>query len=853
MKRTVLFLLGNLCCCAAALAQLSASVTINTAKESNKVSQVLHGIFFEEISHAGEGGLYGELIQNRGFEENRIPAGTVLKDGFLVPYPEKPHFMLEPGKTDWKLEWHLKTDWPAWSAITTGGNKVVLSLTQKQPLNPATPNSLCVSVDAYEAGRKAQLVNEGFWGIGVKKGEVYHLTFYAHTDTVFRGKLNVQLQSAGGNVLATHSFTRVRGSSWKKYTCDLIPTADDHKAQFAISFGSTGKVWLDFVSLFPEHTFKSRPNGLRKDIAEMIAGMKPAFVRWPGGCFVEGVTIESAPEWKKTIGPVEQRPGTFSPWGYWSSDGLGYHEYLQFCEDIQAAALYVFNVGIACEYRSGTYVPESEMQPYIQNALDAIEYAIGPVTSRWGKVRAQNGHPAPFPLKYIEVGNEQHGPQYAHRYNQFYEAIHKKYPEIVIIASMGIGDVNRHTLDGMKYVQVADEHAYKDVNWIFRNTDHFDRYKRGSWDMYVGEYATNAGVGAGNMRAALSDAIYVMTMERNADLVKMSSYAPLLVNENDVDWPVNLIHYNAGQCFARISYYTINLLAENRADVNVPVTVSLNKEADKRAQFGGGIGLGTWDTDTEYKDIQVTQDGKVIYSSDFKNNRNEWKPVRGTWIYTDSGAIRQTAEGAQQLAVFPGKLPDTYTLTLKARRMGGVNAFIIPFAVKDSNTYLRAHIGSWVNSHSVFESVSNGYDVAGLTNQFRLDKPLENGRWYDVKLEVGQAEVKCYLDGNLIMTYREPDKLFAIAGKDTARGELLVKMVNAYEEPAAIQFVWNAGFKGAPEVWVSDIAGKHPTDENSFEHPQAVAPVTGKVTWQQLQQTWYCKPLSVTVLRIKQQ
>lgn len=851
MKRTALFLLGNLCGCVAALSQLSASVAIHTNKEANKISPALHGIFFEEISHAGEGGLYGELIQNRGFEENRIPAGTVLKDGFLVPYPEKPHFMLEPGKTDWKLEWPLKTDWPAWSAAGTGGNNITLSLTRQQPLNLATPNSMCVTIDGYNAAGKAQLINEGFWGIGVKKGEVYHLSFYAHTDAVFQGQLQVSLQSAAGSELAGYRFTGVKGSKWRKYTCDLLSTADDPKARFVINFESAGKVWLDFVSLFPEHTFKSRPNGLRKDIAEMIVGMKPSFVRWPGGCYVEGITIESAPDWKKTIGPVEQRPGTFSPWGYWSSDGLGYHEYLQFCEDIHADALYVFNVGISCEYRSGTYVPESEMQPYIQNALDAIEYAIGPVSSSWGKVRARNGHPEPFPLKYVEVGNEQHGPKYARRYNQFYDAIRKKYPDIVIIASMGIGDVNRHTLDSMQHVQVADEHAYKDVNWIFRNTDHFDRYKRGNWDMYVGEYATNAGVGAGNMRAALSDAMYIMTMERNADLVKMSSYAPLLVNENDVDWPVNLIHYNAGQSFARISYYTINLLAENRADVNVPVTLSLNREADKRMQFSGGIGLGTWDTDAEYKDIEVTQSGKVIYASNFTGNRSEWKPVRGTWVYTDSGAIRQTAEGAQQLAVLPNKQLDNYTLTLKARRMGGVNAFIIPFAVKDSNTYLRAHIGSWMNSHSVFESVSNGYDVAGLTNQFRLDKPLENGRWYDVKLEVGQAEVKCYLDGKLIMSYREPDKLFAIAGKDTARGELVVKIVNAYEQPASVQFVWDAGFNAGTEVWMGEIAGNHPGEENSFEQPKAVVPVTGQITWQQLQQPWQCKPLSVTVLRLK--
>lgn len=851
MKRTALLLIAGMGIYVTGYAQVTAKLEVNTAANGNVVSPTLHGIFFEEISHAGEGGLYAELIQNRGFEENRIPAGTVLKDGFLIPYPEKPHFMLEPGKTDWKLEWPLKSDWPAWSSVSTGNNKIALSLTSEKPLNKATPNAMCVSVTSCDAGGKVQLVNEGFWGIGVKKGETYHLSFYAHTDAVFKGKLSASLQSDNGNVLAVHAFTAVKGATWKKYTCDLVATEDDAHARFVMSFGSVGKVWLDFVSLFPAHTFKNRSNGLRNDIAGLIAGMKPSFIRWPGGCFVEGITIESAPDWKSTIGPVEQRPGTYSPWGYWSSDGLGYHEYLQFCEDLHADALYVFNVGVSCEYRSGTYVPESEMQPYIQNALDAIEYAIGPVSSDWGKRRAMNGHPAPFPLKYVEVGNEQHGPKYAHRYNQFYDAIHKKYPGIVIIASMGIGDVNRHTLDSMRHVQVADEHAYKDANWILRNNEHFDKYKRGNWDMYVGEYATNSGVGAGNMQAALSDAVYVMSMERNADLVKMSSYAPLLVNENDVDWPVNLIHYDAGRSFARISYYAINMLAENKADINVPVTVSLNKGADKRMQFAGGIGLGTWDTETEYKDIQVVQNGSVLYTGNFTDNKTEWKPVRGKWIYTDSGAIRQTAEGAQQLAVLPGKQFDSYTLTLKARRMGGVNAFIIPFAVKDENTYLRAHIGSWLNSHCVFESVTNGYDVAGLTNQIKLEKPLETGRWYEVKLEVSKSEVKCYLDGKLIMTYQEPDKLFAIAGKDNSKGELVLKIVNAYDTPADIALKWDSAFTAGDEVAISELYADKATDENSFDRPQAVVPVTGTFSWQQLQQALHCKPLSITILRFK--
>ncbi|BAV10274.1 Alpha-L-arabinofuranosidase C-terminus [Filimonas lacunae] len=851
MKKLFCLLAGAIHLCATGYGQVTATIHVNTATTANKVSPTLHGVFFEEISHAGEGGLYAELIQNRGFEECRIPAGTTLQNGFLVPDTTRPHFMLEPAKTDWKLEWPLKSDWPAWSMQSTGNNKMSLSLTQSQPLNKATPNNLCVWMQAYDATGKASVVNEGFWGINTVKDHKYHLSFYAHTSADYKGGLTVTLQSKKGAVLASYHFSNVKGKEWRKYTCDLLATADDGEAQFAMSFESAGKVWLDFVSLFPDNTFNNRPNGLRKDIAGLIAGMKPSFIRWPGGCFVEGITIESAPDWKKTIGPVEERPGTFSPWGYWSSDGLGYHEYLQFCEDVHADALYVFNVGVSCEYRSGTYVPESELQPYIQNALDAIEYAIGPVTSTWGRLRAKNGHPKPFPLKYVEIGNEQHGPKYARRYNLFYDAIRAKYPNIVTIASMGIGDVNRHTLDSMKQVQIADEHAYKDANWIFRNTDHFDRYKRGNWDMYVGEYATNAGVGAGNMQAALSDAIYVMSMERNADLVKMSSYAPLLVNENDVDWPVNLIHYTASQSFARISYYAINLLAENKADINIPAKVTIQPKSKETAAFAGGVGLGTWDTQTEFANVKITQNGAVVYSSDFAARPGEWKPIRGNWNYTDSGALAQTAMGEQLLALLAGKSFDNYTITLQARRTGGINAFLIPFAVKDSNTYLRAHIGSWYNSHCVFESVTNGYDVAGLTNQFPLAGKLENNKWYNVKLEVGKEDVKCYLDDKLLMTYREPEKLFALAGKDTTNGDVIVKVVNAYETPASIQLNFDDGFTATEEVAVLQLSANKTTDENSYQRPQAFVPVASVVSSMELKHPWTCKPLSITVLRFK--
>lgn len=824
-----------------AVAQKRAEITLNTAEKGAVIPATLHGVFFEEISHAGEGGLYGEMVQNRGFEDHRIPAGTKLENGWLVPFPQKPHFMLHGQVSDWKMEWPLQSQWPAWQAE----NNAQLSLVTDHPLNAATPHAMQVKV----TGKGAALVNEGFWGMNVEMGAAYRLSFFANTVKGYTGKVTASLQTLSGQILADTVFQINSSASWKKYYATLTAKGSDPAGRLVLTFHQSGTLLLDMVSLFPVHTFRDRPNGMRADLATLIQQMKPSFVRWPGGCYVEGITVESAPDWKTTLGPVEQRTASYSPWGYWSSNGFGYHEYLQFCEDINAAALYVFNVGISCEYRSGTFVPNDSVAPYIQSALDAIEYAVGPITSRWGKQRAANGHPAPFPLRYVEVGNEQHGPDYAKRYNLFYDAIHKKYPQIEIIASMGIGDVNRHTLDSMQHTDIVDEHAYKDAGWSLRNFDHFDKYKRGSWQMYVGEYATNAGVGNGNMQAALSDAVYVMSMEKNADLVKMSSYAPLLVNEHDVDWPVNLIHFNAGASFGRISYYALNMLNDHKATFNYPVTTTLLPEKNVTPKFSGSIGLATWDTEAEYKDITVVQQGDTVYSSRRDSQLTDWLPVRGSWN-KQPGLLAQTAAGAQQLAILKDHHFNAYTLSLKARKTGGVNVFIIPFAVKDTNTCLRAHIGSWLNSNAMFESLTNGYDVAGISNPVRLKAPLESGRWYDIRLEVSNDEVKCFVDNSLLMTYREPQKLFSIAGKDEKNGDIILKIVNAGESAVDADIRLD-GAAVSPVAQVITLTADKPGAENSFASPEAYTPHTSTIQNAAAQFSWKVPALSVNIIRLK--
>lgn len=831
-------------------AQQKASMKIFTDKVKNTVSPNLHGIFFEEISHGGEGGLYAEMIQNRGFEESRIPPGSIVEDGMLNANPEKkPHYNLNGKASDWRMPWPVKTTMPYWKLSVGENAKINATISTDQPLTSATPQSALLKIDQLSGSGKDYFVNEGFWGMDVKKGESYLLNFYAKTNIDYNGPLTVVLLSSSGKEIAAYTFPSVKSDQWKKYSCTLTANETDGKSSFAFRLGSTGTISFDFVSLFPKKTFKNRSNGLRADLAQYLADLKPAFVRWPGGCFVEGVNVESAPNWKNSIGPLENRPGTFSVWGYWSSDGFGYHEYLQFCEDIQSDALYVFNAGVSCEFRSGTFISDDKVQAVIDDVLDAIEYAVGPVTSKWGKIRAQNGHPNPFPLKYVEVGNEQHGSWYAKRYNRFHEAIKAKYPNIKIVSSMGIGDINRRTLDSIKTTDIADEHAYKSAFWSFTNYDHFDQYKRGDYEVYVGEYATNAGVGNGNMQAALNDAAYILGMENNGDLVKMSSYAPLFENVNTRHWPVNLIKYKSDSSFARISYYTIQLMNQQRSDENFVISLKETEATVKKPKNKGGIGLATWDTQTEYRNITVVQNGRTVYQSDFINKPEEWESIRGNWLVKD-GAMAQTAQGPQRLMILKNQSFDTYTLTLEARKTGGTNAFIIPFAVNGTGSMLRAHIGALVNNSTIFEIV-NENSVANISQAKRLAKPIETGRWYKIRLEVSYDKVDCFLDDELLLSYTEPKKLIGIAGRDKETGDLIIKMVNGNEEDFETTIELD-GAVNATGVYTSyTISSDQTKAENSFAEPKKYIPVAMKGKMQTTKQVVHSFPkYSITVLRI---
>jgi hypothetical protein len=407
----------------------------------------------------------------------------------------------------------------------------------------------------------------------------------------------------------------------------------------------------------PAKTWKN--HGLRPDLCEMLVGLKPSFVRFPGGCWVEGDDMAHMYHWKNTIGEFWHRQPLWNIWRYWATHGLGYHEYLQMCEDLGAEPLFVINVGMS--HRE--VIPMDQMGQWVQDALDAIEYANGPTDSIWGGLRARNGHPEPFGLKYIEIGNENGGPPYQERYVLFHDAIRARYPKMTIIADQ---PTRQRPCD------IVDEHYYSNPEFFMQQADRYDKYDRNGPKIYVGEYAVTLGCGQGNLRGAIGEAAFMTGLERNSDIVVMASYAPLFANINYKRWNPDLICFDSSRVYGLPSYYVQKMFAENRGDVVLPVAVTspAMEQSSSEEGRGGAIGVGTWLTQAEFKDIKVTKDGQTLFSCDFIEGTKGWKLLRGDWKAQD-GVLRQNSSADNVRAIAGDKSWTDYTYSLKARKLSG--------------------------------------------------------------------------------------------------------------------------------------------------------------------------------------
>ncbi|WP_308763802.1 alpha-L-arabinofuranosidase C-terminal domain-containing protein [uncultured Bacteroides sp.] len=544
-------------------------IHIDLTQKGHEVPSGLYGVFFEEINHAGDGGLYAELVRNRNFEEHVLPSGMTWKDGYAVA----PHSLnYEHGNyRDWKIKWNtdsLKTD--GWKLTGEASWEV----TDEKPLDAATPNAMRL----HMKGKEVVLENTGYWGMRIIGKDDYDLRFYVNPDN-YAGEIEARIVSEKGKVLASHTFQVQKNGQWQELKAVLRPKTTDYKATLQLVFAEAGDIYVDYVSLFPQRTFMGRKNGMRPDVAQMIADLKPGFVRWPGGCIVEGATLENRAKWKETLGDPMKRHSEWILWNYHCSWGFGYHEFLQFCEDIGAAAMFVANVGLSCSVRNGDWT--EDYAPYLQDIMDAIDYATAPASNPWGAKRAAAGHPEPFNLKYVELGNEQVGDHYAERYNYFYRILKAKYPDITFISTLQLSP----SREKLEKADMIDPHWYVKADFFYENDRLFDEMEQGKYDVYIGEYAV---ITEANMNAALAEAAFLTGVERNSDLVKMASYAPLLENHHRKDWPTNLIWFDNEKVMGRASYYVQKMYAHNRPTYNVPFTATADLSAASRRYMAAG-------------------------------------------------------------------------------------------------------------------------------------------------------------------------------------------------------------------------------------------------------------------------
>ena len=487
------------------------SLFIDASKPRFPVSEDMWGIFFEDIDLSLDGGVYAELVRNRSFEDDPLKSRQQKTIGF-------------------------------WNTV----GAATISLDSSKPISEKNRN--CGRVDTLPGGGVA---NDGYFGIAVKEGAKYLFSAYARGDV--KGKIEVSLESLG-KTFACGVMEGI-GSEWKRFSFPLISTGTDPDAKLVFRAPNGGTFYLDCVSLFPSDTY-GKSGLFRKDLMERLAALKPSFVRFHGGCWVEGNTMAEAYRWKQTIGNVWDRRTQWNLWGYWSANGVGFHEYLQLCEELGAKALFCINCGMSHK----EVVPLDKMDEFVQDALDCIEYANGPATSKWGAVRAANGHPAPFNLQYLEIGNENGGTNYHARYALIHDAVRAKYPEIKIVSDVWGGPVQGRPQ------HIRDEHYYRSPDWFMSaGSKLYDAYPRGEFEVFVGEYAVTQDVGRwGDLRAAIGEAAFMCGLERNADVVKLAAYAPLFANAKHTAWTPNLIYPMTDGNFVNPSWNVQKLFSENR-------------------------------------------------------------------------------------------------------------------------------------------------------------------------------------------------------------------------------------------------------------------------------------------------
>jgi alpha-N-arabinofuranosidase len=797
------------------------TISVTTDQPSHAISPRLYGIFLEDINFGADGGLSAELVKNGGFE---------FPDSLM-----------------------------GWKKVGDQGD---IHVRHEAPRRASNPNYV-----ELRATKEISIANEGFRGIGLHGGEEYHFSAWARTEASKHAQAVVRLVGQNKRVLAEESV-EVSGSDWQEIAATLEPTATEARAQLEITLESAGLVDLDMISLFPADTWKGRPHGWRADLVQMLADLKPGFFRFPGGCIVEGTTLKNRYQWKQTLGDLAERRLLFNRWNsefrhrlapdYFQSFALGFYEYFLMSEEIGTEPLPIINCGMACQFNSGELVSLEDLQPYIQDALDLIEFANGPVTSDWGAKRAAMGHPEPFNMKLLGVGNEQWGPQYIERYKEFAEALKDKHPEVELISGAGPfpNDKNYHyawpELRALG-ADIVDEHCYAMPDWFLKAASRYDGFERNGPKVFMGEYAAQSvEIGSphnkNSLRCALAEAAFMTGLERNSDVVVMSSYAPLLGHEDAWQWRPNLIWFDNLTSYATPNYYVQQLFSLHRGDEVLPVEIA---DARPEKRVAGRIGLGTYRSAAEFKEIRVTAGSDVLLDGNSLLDLNDAINLRGDWSIAD-GTIRQKNRGDGRILIGDPDWPD-YTASLKARKTTGEEGFVVIVRISEGGSSLDWNIGGWRNTeHGIQANLASHSTDTNIVA--REPGSIEENRWYDVKIEVAGSQMKCFLDGKLIHDVDVPAldlaRMYSTASIDRNSGDIILKVVNVDKEPA----VATVRLQGSPDAAYTGegiVLRGEPEGVNTIEEPDAIKPESLKIDRFESEQEHEFPPHSLTVLRLR--
>lgn len=785
------------------------TLNINAGNEIHDISDLLYGIFFEDINFSADAGLYAEKIANRSFEFTALATDDEL--------------------------FH-------WSAVNGAG--LTVSVDAPDALNRNNTNYLVIdNTAASPAGAK----NIGFMeGMNLDKDAQYKFSVWAKGLDGYTGNLYARI-CVGDKVIDDAVIENIT-AEWAQYELTLTSNVDATENVSAQILIDSGKVAVDMVSLFPVDTYKGRENGLRKDLCELLEDMQPKFLRFPGGCVIEGYTWETAYHWKDSVGVDENgdpllfngtygdvaarlqgeniwtdHSATEDPYPSFMTYGLGFYEYFLLCEDLGAVAVPVLNCGLYCQMRGMGPVDMNteEFAKYLDDMFDLIEFCRGDETTPWGKARIAMGHAEPFDLQYICIGNENEGMDYYERYTAFLEAFlaakeenPELYEGIELIYSAGAADATHgvNYIGSYKYAKdyleahpelsvndfagATDQHYYNDPVWFRKNTDYYDEknYSRtvegmtdtnygGAIQVFLGEYAARSN----RLEAALAEAAYMTGLERNGDIVRMAAYAPLLASRTASHWSPNLIWFNNAQSVGSTSYYVQKLFSANAG--TTLLESSLDGANIEQPTLSGKVGVGTWYTSAAFDNVTVVSNatGDVLAKDDFTLNTFWWDwdaATDGKFKVKDGKLVQTTTEmnysNTGSVAYFGNADWENYTFTVEATKLEGEEGFIIPFAVKDTKNNYFWNIGGWGNTVSCLQQIENDVKTGQIIGTIR-DFTAETGRTYELKVVVEGRNIQCYIDGELYIDYTTGSdceaEAYQVVSTDKT-GDIIVKLVN---------------------------------------------------------------------------